>query len=580
MATPQQIAALYQQYLGREPDPEGLAFYSNPDFSLQLIEQDIANSAEAKGRAPLDVNALYGSLTDAEAAGLSTARDINADFPITRGGTVYNFLADGSIQVIKPSDATLEGKTLGATLAQYSPTGEVQVAPYFNADYGKQGTGDLIGKAAIATAIGSVLGPAGIGLSTPAAAAAASGATTLGTGGGVENAAKSALLGGLAAYGTEALLGSFGGAESAGAQQAAELTLVDDIVNLSEQGLSQPQITQAISQAYGVDPVTAAQSVAATLAPTGAATATQVAVTGVANPALSGTAAGGLLGTAAPTQQVQVQQGLLSQPTQAAATTAGGLIGTTQPTQTVDVQAQRQARINNLYQTVLGRAPDAAGLAFYSNPQFTDAQIEADIRNSAEAQQRQQVTVPGSKVTTTTGTTAGTLAGTAAGTAATQTVPVEDRSFPAQSTAPVIPVVPTPSVNAVPTATATIGQVSGGQGGQGGQGGSVDNRINLSLLDAAAITALMGGINSLLGPGEQTPVVDQTALNAIINAQRPVYPRTPSGGFGPGFMPGGTPGGFYQIAPTGVYNPFATAAPFGAGRFGATAQPISLPGLV
>lgn len=587
MATPQQIAALYQQYLGREPDPEGLAFYSNPDFSLQLIEQDIANSAEAKGRAPLDVNALYGSLTNAEAAGLSTARDINADFPITRGGTVYNFLADGSIQVIKPSDATLEGKTLGATLAQYSPTGEVQVAPYFNADYGKQGTGDLIGKAAIATAIGSVLGPAGIGLSTPAAAAAASGATTLGTGGSVENAAKSALLGGLAAYGTEALLGSFGGAESAGAQQAAELTLVDDIVNLSGQGLSQPQITQAISQAYGVDPVTAAQSVAATLAPTGASTATQVAVTGAANPALSGTAAGGLLGTTAPTQQVQVQQGLLSQPTQAAATTAGGLIGTTQPTQTVDVQAQRQARINNLYQSILGRAPDAAGLAFYSNPQFTDAQIEADIRNSAEAQQRQQVTVPGSKVTTTTGTTAGTLAGTAAGTAATQTVPVEDRSFPAQTTAPVIPVIPTQSVNAVPTATANVGQVSGGQGGQGGQGGSVDNRINLSLLDAAAITALMGGINSLLGPGDQTPVVDQAALNRIINAPFPTYPRVPKPTGGdmsatvmPRLMPGGTPGGFYQIAPTGVYNPFATAAPFGAGRFGATAQPITLPGLV
>lgn len=59
MATPQQIAALYQQYLGREPDAEGLAFYSNPDFSLQLIEQDIANSAEAKGRAPLEIGRAH-----------------------------------------------------------------------------------------------------------------------------------------------------------------------------------------------------------------------------------------------------------------------------------------------------------------------------------------------------------------------------------------------------------------------------------------------------------------------------------------------------------------------------------------
>lgn len=605
MATPQQIAALYQQYLGREPDPEGLAFYSNPDFSLQLIEQDIANSAEAKGRAPLDVNALYGSLTDAEAAGLSTARDINADFPITRGGTVYNFLADGSIQVIKPSDATLEGKTLGATLAQYSPTGEVQVAPYFNADYGKQGSGDLIGKAAIATIIGGGLGLPGIGLSAPTAAAAASGATTLGTGGDVEDAAKAALLSGLIATGVETAFPS------------AAKTAADTAVSLAQSGASEAAIADTLVQA-GVKPGTASM-IAADAA--GGATASQIAsdyagialgtstagtgaatgpvvVSGAAAPVVSsatgaaagGAAAGGLLGGAtAPTQQVQVEQGLLSQPTQttAAGGAAGGLLAATQPTQTVDVQAQRQARINNLYQTVLGRAPDAAGLAFYSNPQFTDAQIEADIRNSAEAQQRQQVTVPGSQVTTPTGTTAGTLAGTTAGTAATQTVPVEDRSFPAQTTAPVIPVIPTQSVNAVPTATANVGQVSGGQGGQGGQGGSVDNRINLSLLDAAAITALMGGINSLLGPGEQTPVVDQAALNRIINAPFPTYPRVPKPTGGdmsatvmPRLMPGGTPGGFYQIAPTGVYNPFATAAPFGAGRFGATAQPITLPGLV
>lgn len=652
-----QIAALYQKYLGREPDPEGLAFYSNPDFSLQLIEQDIANSAEAKGRAPLDVNALYGSLTDAEAAGLSTARDINADFPITRGGTVYNFLADGSIQVIKPSDATLEGKTLGATLAQYSPTGEVQVAPYFNADYGKQGSGDLIGKAAIATIIGGGLGLPGVGLSAPAAAAAASGATTLGTGGDVEDAAKAALLSGLIATGVETAFPS------------AAKTAADTAVSLAQAGASEAAIVDALRQsgvnvgtagsiaADAIGGATAAQiasdyaqtALGTSTAGTGAATgpvvvsgATAPVVSSATGAAAGGAAAGGLLGGAtAPTQQVQVDQGLLSQPTQttAAGGAAGGLLATTQPTQTVDVQAQREARINNLYQTILGRAPDAAGLAFYSNPEFTDAQIEADIRNSAEAQQRQQtaplfndevtaadirkydevfkqqsVPVSGQTAATPTGTTAGTLAGTAVGTAATQTVPVqaapspapspapapvssvvpglltpaaapqtvpvEDRSFPAQTTAPVIPVIPTQSVNAVPTATANVGQVSGGQGGQGGQGGSVDNRINLSLLDAAAITALMGGINSLLGPGDQAPVVDQAALNKIINAPRPTYSRIPAGGFGPGFMPGGTPGGFYQIAPTGVYNPFATAAPFGAGRFGATAQPITLPGLV
>lgn len=48
MATAAEIAALYQQYLGREPDAAGLEFYLNPDFSLELIESDIANSPEAE----------------------------------------------------------------------------------------------------------------------------------------------------------------------------------------------------------------------------------------------------------------------------------------------------------------------------------------------------------------------------------------------------------------------------------------------------------------------------------------------------------------------------------------------------
>jgi len=190
---------------------------------------------------------------------------------------------------------------------------------------------------------------------------------------------------------------------------------------------------------------------------------------------------------------------------------------------------------------------------------------------------------------------------------APQNVEVVDRSFQSQTFAPVIPVTPTQTVNVdgrgVQTATANIGPVAGGAGGLGGAGGmggaggsatggqggtaTASNQLNLSLLDAAAITALMGGLNSLLGPGDQAPVVDQAALNRIINAPFPTYPRVPKPTGGdmsatvmPRLMPGGTPGGFYQIAPTGVYNPFATAAPFGAGRFGATAQPISLPGLV
>jgi hypothetical protein len=48
MATAAEISALYQRYLGREPDAGGLQFYSNPDFSLELIENDIRNSPEAE----------------------------------------------------------------------------------------------------------------------------------------------------------------------------------------------------------------------------------------------------------------------------------------------------------------------------------------------------------------------------------------------------------------------------------------------------------------------------------------------------------------------------------------------------
>lgn len=48
MATKAQITQLYRTYLGREPDAAGLEFYSNPDFSLSLIADDIANSAEAR----------------------------------------------------------------------------------------------------------------------------------------------------------------------------------------------------------------------------------------------------------------------------------------------------------------------------------------------------------------------------------------------------------------------------------------------------------------------------------------------------------------------------------------------------
>ena len=55
-----QIRDIYKQYLGRTPDEGGLQFYMNPQFSLDQIRQDIANSREAQ------VRGLYSSLLGRE----------------------------------------------------------------------------------------------------------------------------------------------------------------------------------------------------------------------------------------------------------------------------------------------------------------------------------------------------------------------------------------------------------------------------------------------------------------------------------------------------------------------------------
>ena len=132
----------------------------------------------------------------------------------------------------------------------------------------------LVGKVLPSVAATLALGPAGAGLlGGTGAAAAGSALGNLASGGNLESALKAAALGGLSAYGAGQL---FGGAADLGAQQALELTIADDIASLANQGLSPAQISNIISNGYGIDPFAAAESVSSTL---GSSAASPAAVT-------------------------------------------------------------------------------------------------------------------------------------------------------------------------------------------------------------------------------------------------------------------------------------------------------------
>lgn len=230
---------------------------------------------------------------------------------------VGQFQVDGKTVTVNPDGSYYALEELGGgNIAQqvYSPAGELVDQSVYNREESTYLT--PVVNALMAAAGGAVLGPAGAGLlSTPAAAAVGSGGTTLARGGDIESALKSAALAGLTAYGIQGLMG---GAETAGAQQAAELAIADDITQLSQQGLSQNQITNIISQGYGVDPFTAAEAVTSALssvAPSAAAQTVNVAGTGLLSSAIVPTAVSSLATMAgtAPSQSVTVQEQNLPQ---------------------------------------------------------------------------------------------------------------------------------------------------------------------------------------------------------------------------------------------------------------------------
>lgn len=416
----------------------------------------------------------------------------------------------------------------------YNASGDV-VLNQTQAEYKKPGYLSPVVRGLLGAAGAAVLGPAGSGLlGTTGAAAAGAGGSSLLTGGSLQDALKSAALGGLTAYTLDQLLAS---GTDFSAQEALDLTLADDIKSLADQGLSQDQISQVISAGYGVDVTTAADAVANALSGAKATATTGQAATGTAGQA--GTTTGGLLST---TPSVTVT----GTPAVSGAAAGGGLTGGLLTTQTVPVTG---TKTGGTASTVGGTASTVGGPTI---PTQTVPVTGSSVTGGTSS-------VTGGTSSVTGGTVGSTIGGNVG-----QTVSVE---------APKV----TTSVTTAPV-SATVGAVTGGAGGLGGTGGqggtaSASNQLNLSLLDAAAITALLGGVGSLLNDGgAQAPTVNQAYIDSILNAPRP--------GQGPGItIPGAgyqTPG-MFQIAPTNVYNPFATTAPFGTGRFGGFAAPITLP---
>lgn len=250
----------------------------------------------------------------------------------------------------------------GVEYTTYNPQG--QQTGQFVAE-NTPGLAGVLAPIALTAMGGYALGPAASGLlSTPAAAATSTGGMTLFQGGSVEDALKNAALAGLTAYGVQGLMG--GGVETTGAQQALELSLSDDITQLAQQGLSQNQIANIISQGYNVDPFAAAEAVTSTLSTVAPATAAQtvnVAGTGLLNAAIAPTALGSLatMAGATPGQSVTVQgqnlpdtqvtlQDLLTALTPAVTGTLPAVSG---GTQTVEVPGSKATTTENIISSIV-----------------------------------------------------------------------------------------------------------------------------------------------------------------------------------------------------------------------------------
>jgi hypothetical protein len=245
------------------------------------------------------------------------------------------------------------------TLADISSTASQEAMQ----SYGPNTLENALTTAIVGAITGGLLGPAGLGLSQPVAAGIGGAAGTAATGADRNQILLGALLAGGASYGLENLVGA---GVPAGAQQAAELAIADDIAQLSQQGLSQNQITNIISQGYGIDPFTAAEAVTSTLssvAPTTVGQTVNIAGTGLLNPAIAPTAVSSLATMAGttPSQSVTIQGQNLPQ-TQVTtqdllASLAPAITGTlpavTGGTQSIEVPGSRTTTTENIISSLV-----------------------------------------------------------------------------------------------------------------------------------------------------------------------------------------------------------------------------------
>lgn len=497
---------------------------------------------------------------------------------IVSEGKIYRKDPSGNI------DITVAGGGPGSLQQVVSPTGELLLS---TTDTGETSRLMAFAQNALpAAAAAALLGPAGAGLlSTPAAAAAGAGGTTLAKGGSVEDALKAAVLSGVAAYGLDYLLAS---PELLAARELASSGLSEEAIvdTLISRGVSTNAAIEAASNATGLPAAGSARGLG-DFTSTGA---TSVPVTGTAGAGVGAIAPAaaalpvvsaftpGLLNQAA-TQQVQVES--QTGGTQQAATTAipaagAGLLAQTQTvpvtSQTGATTQQTAAPVSNLLAATapIQTVPVTSQTATTANQQIS-APVAAGLLTGMAATQTVPVTAQTTPATQQIAGPGGAMLGTAI--APTQTVPIETRTIPTQERAVTIPVVASESVTVqgkrepVPTATALI--PAGAAGAAAGVTKPATPTSNITATDAALAALLLGGAGSLLNQSQSGGfTMDPNLANAIINAPRPVY----RGGVGGYQMPG-----MFQIAPTDVYNPFATTAPFGTGRFGGFAAPITLP---
>lgn len=259
---------LYENVLGRTPDQEGWSFWLNAmdnlGFTPEMVRAEFMKSPEYTGNAPAQqsFSGLFSSGNDLAAqaqevlAASGKAGDPRfADAIVgtfSRDGVVYNVQGDGSIQGFIETEP-------GAYLAAgFTPTGQQateQLSTQFEQTSLDRALGTLA-NAAIAAGTTVALGPAGVGLSVPAAAAAGAGVTNFANTADLQQALQAAALGGAVAYGLGQVFPSGAAANTDAAFIAA------DAAQLAGQGLGEAQIN-AVLQAAGVTPSIAANVAAA-----------------------------------------------------------------------------------------------------------------------------------------------------------------------------------------------------------------------------------------------------------------------------------------------------------------------------